>query len=393
MEDLTALRQRVRSELAELLADYEPPAATLLGAGSDDVEAPRQFLQRVGAAGYLTPSWPAEYGGLGFGREESRLVQAELARLQRPDLYHFNVGLLLVGPTLLKHGSADQLGRWLPRIVSGADIWCQLFSEPDAGSDLAALKTKAERDGDGWRVTGSKVWSSRAHYSDLGFALARFDSSLPKHEGVLALVIDMRAPGVEVRPLRQINGDTHFSEVFLDGVRVDDCDRVGEVGEGWSVARTMLGFERQAFGGENSGSGSGLRQRLLDLAGAAAVRNDPARRDRLMKVWCDLQVASLTVKRSAALASARKPDPAAAAGTKLRMAANLKQVASLALEFQGADGMLAEGSWHELFITAPSMSIRGGTDEVQRNHVGEQVLGLQHEPRVDRGPFSQTGKS
>jgi alkylation response protein AidB-like acyl-CoA dehydrogenase len=218
----------------------------------------------------------------------------------------------------------------------------------------------------------------------LGLALARIDPTLPKHEGIVALVIDMKSPQVEVRPLRQMNGDTHFNEVFLNDVRVDARDQVGAAGEGWTVARTVLGFERQAFGSEGSGTGAGVRHRLIELARTSSLGLSPVRRDRLMRLICNLEVARLTMKRAGALAAAGTPSARTSAGSKLRMAANIKEIANLAVELEGAAGMLAEGPWAELLLTSPSLSIRGGTDEVQRNLVGEQVLGLPHEPRVDR---------
>ncbi|MDQ1375617.1 MAG: hypothetical protein QOJ09_2955, partial [Actinomycetota bacterium] len=186
---------------------------SVLGAGSDDLEAGRAFLAALAEDGLATPTWPVAYGGMGATPEDAAIVNEELAAFERPDLYPFMVGISLVGPTLLTHATDAQKDRWLPAIRSGEEIWCQLFSEPDAGSDLAGLRCRAVRDGEQWRVSGTKVWSSRAHYSRWGLLLARTDFSVPKHAGITAFALDMTAPGVDVRPLRQMNGDTHFNEV------------------------------------------------------------------------------------------------------------------------------------------------------------------------------------
>lgn len=382
-----------RTEIADCLAGYDPTPPTVLGAGSDDIESAREFLRRLGSGGWIVPRWPHRFGGRECSAADARVVRSVLDSFSPPDLYAFQVGLALVGPALLKHGTEEQCLRWLPDIASGAAIWCQLFSEPGAGSDLAGLSCRAERVPDGWRVTGSKTWTSRGHYADLGIALARFDSSLPKHEGIVALAVDIRSPGVDVRPLRQMNGDSHFTEVFLDEVFVPDSSRIDEPGAGWSVARTILGFERAQFGAEGSGTGAGVRRRLVELARSCDLSTRPADRDRFVKVWCDLEIAKLTSRRAAALAASGRPAARAAAGAKLRMAANLRAVGDLGVDLRGIAGASAGDTWAELVLTSPSLSIRGGTDEIQRNTIGEQVLGLAKEPRVDSGPFSSVPRS
>lgn len=383
-QDLT--REEIRAELARCLDGFQAGAATLLGAGSDDLETARDYLRRLAPGGWAVPAWPQQYGGRGMSRGQARTVASELREFGSADLYPFHVGLALVAPALLRHGTPEQLTRWLPDIARGASIWCQLFSEPGAGSDLAGLSCRAERADGGWRVTGQKVWSSRSAYADLGLALARFDPSLPKHAGIIALAVDMHAPGVSVRPLRQMNGDSHFSEVFLDDVFVPGSDQIAAPGEGWVVARTVLAFERATFGAEGSGTGSGLRGRLLDLVRDPAA--DPARTEEVVRLWCDLEVAKFASKRAAALAASGQDAAAAAAGAKLRMGANLRAAAQLATGLTGLSGLEPGGFFAELLLTAPSLSIRGGTDEIQRNTIGEQVLGLPREPRADGGPFS-----
>ena len=338
------------------------------------------------------PTWPPEWGGRGATPEQAAIVAQELSRFEVPDLYPFMVGLSLVGPTLLTHGTSSQLARWLPSIASGAEIWCQLFSEPDAGSDLAALSTRAVRDGDVWRVTGQKVWSSRAHYSAWGLLLARTDVNVPKHAGITAFALDMTVPGVEVRPLRQMNGDVHFNEVFMDDAGVADADRIGEVGDGWRVAITTLMHERGALG---PGGGPGRRE-LLELVRGAGLAGEALVRQRAAAVISQLEVGRLTNLRAReALRVGRPPGPEGS-GAKLRGAAAIKELADMAVDVSGLGGLVSVGEdeWLTLFLTAPSISIRGGTDEIQRNILGERVLGLPSEPRVDKGvPFREVPRS
>jgi acyl-CoA dehydrogenase len=228
------------------------------------------------------------------------------------------------------------------------------------------------------------VWSSRAHYSRWGLLLARTDPSVPKHAGITAFALDMRAPGVEVRPLRQMNGDVHFNEVFMDDAPLADADRIGEVGDGWRVAITTLMHERGALG---PGTGPGRRE-LLDLVRARGSADDPLVRQRAAAVVSQLEVGRLTNLRArAAMQSGRPPGPEGS-GAKLRGAAAIKGLADLALDVEGLGGLVGEDEWLTLFLTAPSISIRGGTDEIQRNILGERVLGLPSEPRPDKGvPF------
>ena len=296
-------RQRVRTFLADHLSPR--PASeelTIMGAGSDDVSRGRAFLATLAEAGLAAPGWPAQFGGLDATPEQQAIVANELAAFESPDLYPFMVGIGLIGPTLLAHGTPEQLDRWLPAIGGGTEIWCQLFSEPDAGSDLAGLAARATRDGDVWRVTGAKVWSSRAHYSKWGLLLARTDPSVPKHAGITAFALDMEAPGVTVRPLVQMNGDRHFNEVFMDGAVVPDTDRIGTPGDGWRVTITCLTHERSSIGG---GWGAVTRQHLLDLARGAGVANDPVRRQQVARLVTDLEINRITTLRARA---ARVPD-------------------------------------------------------------------------------------
>jgi alkylation response protein AidB-like acyl-CoA dehydrogenase len=384
----------VRAALAARLSPRTDAPTTVLGAGSDDLEAGRTYLRALADGGWAVPTWPVEHGGLGATGERLAVVQRELARFAVPDLYPFLVGLALVGPTLLEHGSDEQRTRWLPAIKTGEEIWCQLFSEPDAGSDLAGLAARASRDGDEWVVDGQKVWTSRGHYARRGLLLARSDATVPKHAGITVFGLDMHAPGVDVRPLRQMNGDTHFTEVFLTGVRIPDRDRIGPVGGGWRVALTTLAHER---GGVASPGGAWLDEdRLVALARELGLASDPVVRQRLARVIVELRVAALTSRRARATAQAGRPGPEGS-GLKLRASAAFRDFTGAALAILGPRAVAGpgatDGEWQTLFLTAPSLSIRGGTDEIQRNIVGEHVLGLPAEPRVDRDvPFDQLPK-
>ncbi len=354
-------------------------AAPVLGAGNDDLGPGRAYLAAMGR--WAVPTWPVEHGGAGLGPEDVGVVQRTVGAYAVPDLYPFAVGLALVGPTLLVHGTPEQRARWLAPIARGEEIWCQLFSEPDAGSDLAGLTTRAERDGGVWRLTGAKVWASRAHYARWGLCLARSDWSVPKHSGITVFAVDLEADGVEVAPLKQMNGDAHFNQVFLDGVLVPDGDRLGDPGAGWGIARSVLALERGGgAGAPAAGLGLGDTSALLDLVGSADHRSAAVARDRAMAVYGDVQARRWAGRRTP--------------GAKLRMADTLKATTSLALELEGPAGMLADGEWATTFLTAPSLSIRGGTDEIQRNQIGEQALGLPREPAVDRDvPFGDLPRS
>jgi alkylation response protein AidB-like acyl-CoA dehydrogenase len=391
--DEQAFRAEVRSALSARLQERRGDGGfSFLGAGQDDLEEGRALLAALADGGWAVPTWPSKWGGRDATPEQAAMVAAELARFEVPDLYPFMVGLSLVGPTLLTHGTDPQQARWLPRIASGEEIWCQLFSEPDAGSDLAALSCRAVRDGDAWRVTGQKVWSSRAHYSKWGLLLARTDPDVPKHAGITAFALDMTVPGVEVRPLRQMNGDVHFNEVFMGDAIVRDEDRIGEVGDGWRVAITTLMHERGALG---PGGGPG-RDELVSLAHTVGRGDDPVVRERVAQVVSQLTVGRLTNLRAREARRAGKPPGPEGSGAKLRGADTIKALADLAVDLSGLGGLVSAGEdeWLTLFLTAPSISIRGGTDEIQRNILGERVLGLPPEPRPDKGvPFKEVPRS
>lgn len=380
------LRRRVRAELSSRLDPRDPAVAGLvLGAGSDDVESGRAYLGRLAEGGWAVPDWPVEHGGMGLGAEEAEVVREELSRFARPDMYPFLVGLDLIGPTILRHGTEEQKARWLPPMRDGSEVWCQMFSEPDAGSDLANVKTRAERDGDVWRLSGSKVWTSRAHYSRRGLLLARSDTSVPKHAGITAFCIDLEAPGVTVRPLVQMNRDAHFNEVFLDEVVVPDADRLDDPGRGWRVAITCLSFER----GSLAGSQGITVDRLAALAGRHGA--GPVERDRLAGLAAEVLIGGWSTERAVAARRAGRPPGPEDSGAKIRTTRLVRATADAALALEGPAGVVGDGdAWQTMFLVAPSLSIRGGTDEIQHNILGERVLGLPGEPRVDKErPFSE----
>ncbi len=358
---------------------------TVLGAGSDDLGSGRRFLAIMAEGGWMVPVWPSEHGGRGATEDEAVRIASALDDYEVADLYPFGVGLSLVGPILLEHGTDAQRDRWLLPIADGAEIWCQMFSEPDAGSDLANAGTRAVRDGDEWVLGGSKVWTSRAHYSQWGLCLARSDVTVPKHRGLTMFAVDMSDTGVDARPLVQMNGDRHFSEVFLTDVRVPDADRIGDEGSGWGLAVQVLALERAGLSGRAFGGGGdedGLPGWLRKLQ-SAGLLDHPVRRQRAVAAYTLHRVSQLTARRARAAAEAGRPPGPEGSGAKLRSVIAFRARADLVKDAMGASGML-DGEGHIEFLTAPSMSIRGGTDEIQRNIIGERVLDLPSEPRVDK---------
>ncbi len=383
------LRDDVRRQIAAILPRKPPDARTrVLGAGSDDFESGCRYLAVLASGGWAVPTWPVEHGGMGLPRDQADVVAEVLAEFEAPDMYPFLVGLGLIGPTILAHATSEQKARWLPRIRSGEDIWCQMFSEPDAGSDLANLKARAERDGDVWRVSGSKVWTSRAHYSQWGLLLARSDFSVPKHAGIIAFGLDMRSPGVSVRPLVQMNGDTHFNEVFLDAVEIPDTDRIGAPGEGWRVAITCLSHERGSLAGDLGVSEEQIRSLAARLPPGPSVG-----RDQLAGAITASRINHWSGLRAQATRSPGDGPGPEGSLAKLRSNRMVKQVSGLGLGLQGPEatvGMDDPSEWQTTFLVSPSLGIRGGTDEIQHNILGERVLGLPPEPRVDKDrPFNE----
>lgn len=378
----------------------------------------RQWWHALAETGLAFPTWPAGLGGVSGSSADAREAARALAdaRVIGPPA---GVGQSLGAPTLLAHASLAQQRLLLPALADGTECWCQLFSEPGAGSDLAGLQTRAERDGDEWVITGQKVWSSAAHLSDRGLLLARTDPAVPKHEGISYFVIDMDQPGIEVRPLRQMNGDAEFCEVFLTEARVRDDHLVGGPGSGWRVARTTLGFERTNVarsGGRGAvtvmpGSRAGMLDRtvedviaeaattpraavsgfvignqpLLGLARDYGGDTDAIARQALSRFRTSTEINRITGLRARAAAAVGQPGPEASTG-KLAMSNIARASRELAFSLMGAHGMLErldaplDGAAHRVALASFGASMGGGTDEIQRNVIGERTLGLPKEP-------------
>jgi alkylation response protein AidB-like acyl-CoA dehydrogenase len=373
-----------------------PPVLRAWGEGSDDVlgvglqreDAERAEVARARAwqadlfdAGLAWIDGPAQYGGRGLTAAQARLVADIAAGYDVPNTSCFMVSHDIVGPTILEHGTDAQKERWLPVLRRGDVIACQLFSEPEAGSDLASLRTTAVRDGDEWVVTGQKVWSSGAHYSGVGELLARTGPPGQRHKSITAFLVDMHAPGVQVRPLRQITGSEHFNEVFLDEVRIPDSSRLGPVNEGWQVARTTLGGERSLMADEHNGILDDPVRRLFALARATGADTSPAVAEQLGEAWLRDQILHVTGDR---LLAATGAPPGSV--VKLLMTSNMEFYIGLASRLLGwrmiADtGEWGTFAWSHLLLGAPAHRIAGGTDEIQKNIIAERVLGLPREPR------------
>lgn len=396
--ELDEFRTEARAWLSQRLApaqgeDEEQRPLELMGAGEGSEVLPRgrEYLRMLSERGWGAPGWPVEYGGAGLTAEHVRILAQVLREFDTPDLYYFSVGLRHAGTAILEYASEEQKRRWLPKIANGEEIWAQVFSEPGAGSDLAALATRAEREADGWRVNGQKVWVSRAHIADWGLMLTRTDPSVPKHRGITAFGLKIDTDGVDVRPLKQANGDDHFNEIFFDDALVPDEHRIGDEGDGWRVALTMLSGERSASGGIGTSFGdeSAIIDKLVDLVRRRGLTGDASVRQDLARLIVESRLSDRVTARAVANANAGRKVGAEGSGDKLRKAQMVKEATSFALGLLGPQGM-TEGEWNNLFITAPSLSIRGGTDEVLLNVIGERVLGLPGEPRVDKGiPFSE----
>jgi alkylation response protein AidB-like acyl-CoA dehydrogenase len=380
------------------------PSAVRAVRSRDDYEA---WYPVFGASGLVAATWPVEYGGAGLSPPEARVVHAELAPL---NLGRLNpLGLNLVAPALYEHGTEAQRLRYLPPMVRNEEKWCQLFSEPGAGSDLASLATRAVRDGDEWVVTGQKVWTTWAHRSDFAVLLARTDPDVPKRKGLTYFLLPLHQPGVDIRPLRHLTGEFDFNEVFLDGARVSDDQRVGETGEGWRVANATLSGERQMVAGSGSGGvdrigGSGADYlvrlaRRVSAEGRPGGWDDPVARQRVVSLWAEEMVRDLTNQRARVNARSRRPGPESSIGKVHQGELNQRtQVMATDVQGVGATAWLPEDAErasaaagpeeyartlpHEIrgMLRSRANTIEGGTTEVNKNIVGERVLGLPREP-------------
>jgi alkylation response protein AidB-like acyl-CoA dehydrogenase len=370
-----------------------------LGAARRTVD-PDELWARIARGGYVVPTWPEEHGGLGVTREVGASIARTLGRYKMP---RFNnpVGVDLVGPALLRWGTDEQKQRYLRPIASYEEIWCQLFSEPGAGSDLAGLATRAVRDGDTWVIRGQKVWTSLGDVAAFGLLLARTDPDVPKHRGITAFVLPMTQPGVTVRPLRQITGDAEFSEVFLDDARIDDSLRLGSVDDGWRVAISVLMNERQSVAGGGAAlPGTVAGRSVMALVQRHRPITDPVLRQRIVRAYIEDRLVSLTNQRAAARRRAGQAPGPEGSISKLFFSEHTQRLQNLAVDLEGPaaqawpddDRWLRNTVWS--FLRVRSKTIAGGTSEVQRNVLGERVLGLPKEPELDRSvPWSEVRRS
>ncbi len=347
-------------------------------------------------SGWAGLTWPTQFGGRGLGAAQQIVFGQELAKYDATSGF-LTAAQALVGPTLMQHGSPEQQQRYLAPLLSGEESWCQLFSEPGAGSDLAALATKAALDGDHWVVNGQKVWTSSAQHADFGILIARTDPDVPKHEGLTFFIVDMRSPGIEVRPLIQAQGVAHFNEVFFSDLRIPVTNLVGEVGDGWKVARTTLRSESSMISGAGQATNYAA---VLSTARRLGRTEDAVLRQELAKVWTNEQVLKwMSWRTQTAVMTGRRELALHGSLLKNFFTRSLAHRVNLAVELQGPEGMLfkdaeGEGFWQYQCLNQFASRIGGGTEEVHRNNLGEQALGLPREPAVDRDlPWNQSKRS
>ena len=395
--DQEAFRERVRSWL-----EANNPADWQRKVGSSDVPRPeayaflRRWQRQLYDAGFIGLTWPTDAGGQGLTFMEEMILHEEMALAKAPPILNI-LGVGMAGPTIIAYGTEEQKKRYPARILSCEEIWCQGYSEPNSGSDLAALQTRAVKDGEDYVINGQKVWTSLAHIADWMMLLARTDPDAPKHKGITYFLLDMKSPGVTVKPLKQITGDPEFNEVFFDNVRVHESQVLGEVNNGWQVGLTTLMYERLALG-------FGLQVRLrITLEGliemarkveksGRVITKDPVMRQKLAQLWIDTESLKYTGARAITkLLKGEMPGPEASAG-KMVWVDTHQRLQELAMEIQGpysqlmqgSDWSLDGGSWQYTFLRSRANSIEGGTTEILRNIIAERVLGLPGDIRVDK---------
>ena len=403
-----------RTEFRAWLGDALPPGWAEAAEAGDDaaLEAskrasgfnPFTWQGTIGRSPYAAPLWPKEYGGLSGEAWMQQVIRSELNRYRLPTVAVNLLGVGLAGPTLVEHGTEAQKERYLRKILSGEEIWCQLFSEPGSGSDLASLSTRAVRDGDEWVVNGQKVWTTIAQLARFGMLLARTDPDVPKHEGLTYFILDMHAPGVEVRPLKQLTGSSEFNEVFLTDVRIPDANRVGAVGDGWRCARTTLMNERVALAGISldpvSFAGGVRRDPWLSYLDGIPDRGDPLVRQRLAQFYIESQVKEITAFRAnSARQRGQQPGPEGAVNKVFNAEFNQRR-SSFAVDANGlgavawAPGDRGAEARATTFLRARANTIEGGTSEVLRNQMAERILGLPRDVEVDKDvPWAEVRRS
>lgn len=404
-QEEATFRAEVRAWLDDHARRLEPDErsngsiSALLSEGADGEDttaliARAQAWQRTLAEGrWAGLTWPESYGGRDLTPVQLVIFNDELANYDVPPNV-FGIGLGMIGPTLIAHGTEEQKQRYLPKMLSGVQVWCQLWSEPNAGSDIASLQTRAVRDADGWVLNGQKVWTSGAHYAHMGLIIARTDPDAPKHRGITCFIVDMSAEGVDPRPLKQMTGGANFNEVFLTDVRIPDANRVGDVNDGWRVALTVLMNERSSVAGSlNLGA---LVDPLVALARRTGAIDNTHARQTVADAYIRAKLLTLTAFRAITkLAKGSIPGPEGSIA-KLVWSDLMTDIGRRGVDLLGLQGALVgsdapdEGMWTATHLMAPGIHLGGGTDEVMRNIIGERVLGLPKEPSADKGlPFRE----
>ena len=387
---------RFREEASSWLAENAPTDDAFRALSP--LEQAKVWQKRKYDAGWACIGWAPDFGGRGASAIEEVIWRQEESQYDLPANF-FLIGQGMIGPTLMAWASDEDKARFLPQLASGEEVWCQLFSEPAGGSDLAALRTRAERDGDDWLINGQKIWTSGAHYSDYGVIVVRTDPTVPKHKGLSYFYIDMKAPGVEIKPIKQLTGDSDFNEVYFTDVRVSDSQRLGEVGQGWQVSLTTLMNERAAIGGSFGQMDVSLAMSVaaeVEIDGRPALE-DAAVRARIADWYVQEAGLKYTGYRSlTALSRGALPGPENSIG-KLVGAPKMQAMSSYLMDLLGASGAIADealaakaGIIQRAYMGAPGLRIAGGTDEIMANIIAERVLGLPQEPRLDKGiPFNE----
>lgn len=397
-----AYRAQVRTWLAANADALRPES---YDSRADSIAAAKAWQARKAAAGYVGITWPRAVGGQGGTAMQQIIFNQEEGRVGAPTgLYAIGLGMCI--PTVFTHGlTPDIAARYVPPAMRGEEVWCQLFSEPAAGSDLAGIRTRAQQDGSAWIINGQKVWTSGAHLSDFGIIVTRTDPSVPKHKGLTMFIVDMKAPGVDVRPIKQMSGGSEFNEVFLTDVRIDDTHRLGGVGDGWKVSLTTLMHERLAVGGKPA-SAPGVQEmielaRAIDLDEGNALEQSHVRQKIAEAYIADRGIALTRMRTISALSSGRTPGPESSiskvviAKTMQEMGAFATDLADNAGAMSGADvpALPHMARFQGSYIGAAGLRIAGGTDEILRNIIAERVLGLPGDVRPDKDlPFSEAVK-
>jgi alkylation response protein AidB-like acyl-CoA dehydrogenase len=390
-QEQAAYRAGARSWLAEHAS--EAPVLDGPDAIRDESEliaARRAWQGKLAEGGLAGVTWPKELGGQGLGPIEQVICNQEIARAKVPGILDA-IGVGMLGPTIIAHGADEQKVRYLGPMLHGDEVWCQLFSEPAAGSDLAAVQTRARLQDDGsWRLTGQKVWTTNAQFAAYGLLLARTDSDVPKHKGMTMFIVPMDAEGVTVRGLRQISGEAEFNEVFFDDVAVDADAVVGGVGNGWGTALTTLMFERVTIGLGSEGMGYNSNRFAEAIAGDAEARRDPEVRHQLGEIASELLAVRFTGYRTlSALQKGQVPGPESGLA-KITIVNGAIKAGDLIADVVGPDALSGDSQWAYMISFLPGLKSAGGTEEILRNTVGERVLGLPPAPRLDKGiPFSE----